>query len=91
MSLLQMFACEGCGATAEPRRCSVDKIMGFANPPDEWLVVTGPATRAEAKALADPGAKPPKRHACSPACLVDVAARLAELPNAITPAGQVTP
>ena len=87
MSLLTMFACEGCGASAEARI----SILGIPEPPKAWLVVRGPATDDEARVVSHRNDRAPKRHACSPACLVDVAMRLAELPGARQPAGQVAP
>ncbi len=54
--------------------------------PDDWLVIEGPAVEDEVEEFRF---NAPERHVCSPACLVVLAQRLAELPDAIQPLAEV--
>ncbi len=85
MSLLQMMSCDGCGATAD----NDPDIMGSSRTPLDWLEIVGPATSVEVDEMGTYRSKAttPQRHACSPACLVDVATRLAALPDALARVG----
>ena len=82
MTMLQMYACEGCGAAIDPRIGPA----GIARIPDDWLVVEGPAVEEEVE---ESSLNAPERHVCSPACLVVLAQRLAELPDAIQPVAEM--
>ena len=82
MSMLQTYACEGCGAAVDGRTGAA----GNARIPDDWLVVEGPAVDDEVEEFRF---NTPERHACSPACLAVLAERLAELPDAIQPMAEV--
>jgi hypothetical protein len=77
MSLLQMFACEGCGATVRAR----DTLLG-TDPPLDWLQIEGPATQDEVPNYRQ---NRPSRHVCSPACMAVLAERLAEMDGALVP------
>ena len=82
MSQMSTACCEGCGATADPNI----SITGTARIPDDWLVVEGPAVGDEVR---NSGLNVVERHVCSPVCLVVLAQRLADLPDAIQPAAEV--
>lgn len=82
MSTLQVLSCDGCGATAS------ETSYGQLCPPFDWLEIEGTATVAEADETGEYRVYAPKRHACSPACLLVVAQRLADLDNALQPVNQ---